>query len=769
MEHVNRPVRVFWENEGEWFRGVITDFSPELGHFIQYEDGDEEWAMTLEGVEFEDEAVGGEDLGMERFESKEWKGDQENELVNRSPARTLTPSPVLSPQRSSRKEPQREYSQDDEKLEASRGWENEEEDNEQNNNKSDGDQLDEELGFQSSLHSTNELNSNSVLLKGEILGANNLPQAEGDESSGVFYRVLYAEGGDESAVFRCKTPIYKSSVAHDLEFPRWDCEKKFRFEMVMPGDAAVAASNFTDHGEIIIAVYKSRVNGGSDFVGQVSIQLQDFVRVGTVGRARPNSHCRLLRGCFPLISRHGDIVGGGLADVDIDISLEWRLLDKPKPSSAERNAVEAITARNKKQGLKTTDDPSKKPNKSKKQPNVKQKGNSASAMSSLRSSRRNREQAWIDKQNEKLRNRLVKAGPKQASKSKPGSKSSDNSTVGDVYRPQAAEKKKPARRDIGAKGSEAKAKEARSTSRGLPSTHEELLREYESLRKKISEAKGEVKALKTTQSKLSAQVARSEGVVARLKKTELSSRKRLPVGTEEGAKEAHSDSSERYSVESILLRAGIETGEESITDELLREQLAEHSTLQQTRASCVERIEKAKAATARDEAAIERTRKQVQERRKELQERAARADKPKEDWNLHVLNKESRLTALRAEISDLSLRVKLQLGPQLGAMLDEIANSTARCSYLEGALQRKKNELDGVRLDVDKWKERLSELRHVEGLDMNLPSHLRQAVAVVRNSLKRMKRHETLMDLKRQSDAVELEVLRHNLNSKQSM
>jgi hypothetical protein len=104
-----------------------------------------------------------------------------------------------------------------------------------------------------------------------------------------------------------------------------------------------------------------------------------------------------------------------------------------------------------------------------------------------------------------------------------------------------------------------------------------------------------------------------------------------------------------------------------------------------------------------------------------------------------------------------------------GKSIDDVSNSSARIQFLETTLRQKTDELDSVRFDADSWKERLSELQQVEGSDLSLASHLRQSITTIRNSLYRLKRQEKFLQLKSETDAVELEVLRHDLNHKQSM
>mmetsp|Transcript_19444 Transcript_19444/g.36241 ORF Transcript_19444/g.36241 Transcript_19444/m.36241 type:complete len:798 (-) Transcript_19444:87-2480(-) len=795
MENVGRPVRVFWDNENEWYHGQIADYVPGEGYHIKYHDGDEEWLEELNGVEFEDEEVGKvansndegnyeDDYGDNDYgateESRVIDTQGDFDVTDAQPLHTLSVSPVSSPKRSARRN-----HEERESFEAREDKEEQLDMEETAGSMPESTSMMEEgsLDFQSSLHSTKNLNTNGVLIKGEVLGSNNLPLSadETQSAAGVFYRVLYAEGGDESSVFRCKTPIYKSEISYDLEFPRWEAEKKFRFEMVLPGDETLEESDFTDHGDVIVAVYRSRANGGSDFIGQVCIQLQDFIRVGTVGRARPNSHCRLIKGCFPLISRHGDIVGEGLADVDIDLSLEWRLVDKPSDALNTRSAIEEITARNTKQAGKKSGTNSVKNGVKKPKGKPGSGLNSSAAMSTLKASRRNRQQTFLDAQNDKMRSRLERAGPKQTKRPtvSAGHKATDNSTISEIYRPTAdraaAKKKSSVRKEKGAKDTERKRTGTSSASvrpLNLNLSHDELVIEYEILRKKVGEANLELKSLHTMDSKLKAQVTKSEAVTARLKKVELKNRKKSNLESfmkENGEAETKEASSESfYSVKNILLRAGIEDDEETLDDELLRERLVEHSILQETRTGCLERIRRADELLREEEVSLKKCQLEVNNKLHELESRAARVNKPKNDWNLHVLNKESKLASLQTEVTQLNMIRKLNLDPEMSKAMDEAANSAARIDFLETTLRQKSDEVEGLRFEADNWKERLSELQRVEGSELSLATLLRQSIATIRNSLSRLKRQEKLMEIKRRTDAVELEVLRHDLSQKQS-
>ena len=58
-KHIGRVVRVFWENDDDWFHGVIDEYRSDQGYHVQYYDGDEEWVMDIDNtaiIQFEDNA-----------------------------------------------------------------------------------------------------------------------------------------------------------------------------------------------------------------------------------------------------------------------------------------------------------------------------------------------------------------------------------------------------------------------------------------------------------------------------------------------------------------------------------------------------------------------------------------------------------------------------------------------------------------------------------------------------------------------------------------
>ena len=74
-------------------------------------------------------------------------------------------------------------------------------------------------------------------------------------------------------------------------------------------------------------------------------------------------------------------------------------------------------------------------------------------------------------------------------------------------------------------------------------------------------------------------------------------------------------------------------------------------------------------------------------------------------------------------------------------------------------IEAKNTSLEKILYDADNWKVKLDDLQQE-----NLVGKMRNSVNLMRNSLARLQRQERLAGVKSQADAIELEVLRHNLN-----
>mmetsp|Transcript_18671 Transcript_18671/g.27018 ORF Transcript_18671/g.27018 Transcript_18671/m.27018 type:complete len:732 (+) Transcript_18671:41-2236(+) len=727
MEHVGRRVRVYWEDEGGWFTGNIEHYDCDDGYYVVYDDGDVEWLPNLDAVEFIGEISNKEDPPTDHRDHTEHVDSDAHEQDNTGNINTNDNTG--------------EYTDgnDGEGIDAHFTMSVPiDHDYEEEKGSRSPSEVDEVENDNASNLSSAELPANGILLKGEVKGANNLPYEASSEGEGIFYRVLYAEGGTQSAMFRCKTPIYKSNTCFEMEYPRWN-EGLFRFEMVMPGD--MDSTNFSQHGDIIVALYKTRRNGGSDFVGQISVELQDFITVGTVGKARPGAECRLLRGAHILVDRHGMSVGDG-ADVDIDIRLEWR---PRKPVRAPEKSLRATgISQSVVSGRQSATTRPKSAGALGRGSRIGDSG--LAVMNSAGKYKRNRKQKLVNKQNEDLAARLAKLGPKK-------------STAGGVYKPVPTEKKsKTTVRSRSATGN----REAKSTTSGSSNglnrkSYKELLVMYDELKVKISEAEKDVFTHRTHTNKLKAQMEKQEGVVQRLKRQELRSRQDGEMKGEDGPVELPHD---RFAPRNVLLNAGIDKQEHEIEDQVLRELLAEHQSLQEARISLVKRIKDASVKADEMEKEAIDIKTEVDEQYKMMKEQAnKRVD---EDWNLHIIRKPTVLESLDLEIAELMDRMKIS--NVVGKIHDDIANLSAQESVLDKLIEIKQEELDTVCYNADICQERLSVI-----LEEDTPLKLRRAITRLRNSIYRLRRQEKLANIKSETDAVELQVLRHNLNHQKAV
>ena len=242
---IGQGVKVYWEKEDEWFPGIIEEYHPKRGYHIQYFDGDDEWKLTLDNVEFEEEnrsefersnKASAEELDTFNF------FDETTEL-NVVPAAKSPTKSVVSSSNISSKTPKQEAKED---LPPTDDY-----------------QTHQTVNRAMLVEDLFKLNKRSVILVGSVLSFQSFSVSVDIPS--LFFKVLFVEGGNQPAMFRCKTPIYTSTapVGNESSWPAWK-NARFRFDMLMP-----ESENGTVkiQGEIIIAIYCSRSNGGNELIG----------------------------------------------------------------------------------------------------------------------------------------------------------------------------------------------------------------------------------------------------------------------------------------------------------------------------------------------------------------------------------------------------------------------------------------------------------------------------------------------------------------------
>lgn len=483
-QHIGRACRVFWKNDDEWFDGLVDDYHPENGWHVQYFDGDDEWLQQLDPkiIQFDDDdanSIGKASLGNTSLQSngedeivilnivqaEHELSDSDNEgRLNNSNIKSSPERLMVAPYNTHISE----NNQLSGRIDEGRG----EDEDVRSETQDDGE-----------VKSVGILPERGVLLLGSVTGASNLPNGDG----GVFFRVLYVEGGLPSSMFRCKTPIFTSTIMHNNPcFPSW-AKGSFRLEMTVPEQSAALTANptkltsnkqshpqariasrrdethsdecaflresssFMPSGELLIVVYRERQAGGSDYLGQCSFDLQELARGGVPQRHAIEIECRSLAGSYPLTNRSGSSTANDLAHLDVTLELSWKVPHTSTNGSCKHmtnsDAADS-TPKNKAIGDKTTTSKNRSstsvaesavPTAASGTSKVaKKKQVPTNQSSASNASRRNRtEQLRIERENKSLQARLA------SQKSKHPTKHKSIIPPTDVYAIDAQPKKSP--------------------------------------------------------------------------------------------------------------------------------------------------------------------------------------------------------------------------------------------------------------------------------------------------------------------------------------
>ena len=80
-------------------------------------------------------------------------------------------------------------------------------------------------------------------------------------------------------------------------------------------------------------------------------------------------------------------------------------------------------------------------------------------------------------------------------------------------------------------------------------------------------------------------------------------------------------------------------------------------------------------------------------------------------------------------------------------------------SFLDDLIEKKKAVVEKVQYDAENWQAKLADLQ-----EENLCGKMKTSINLMRGSIYRLRRQERLSEIKSETDAIELELLRHNLN-----
>jgi hypothetical protein len=80
-------------------------------------------------------------------------------------------------------------------------------------------------------------------------------------------------------------------------------------------------------------------------------------------------------------------------------------------------------------------------------------------------------------------------------------------------------------------------------------------------------------------------------------------------------------------------------------------------------------------------------------------------------------------------------------------------------SFVDALVEKKRAVVEKVQYDADNWKAKLEDLQ-----EENLCGKMKTSINLLRGAIYRLRRQERLSEIKSETDAIELELLRHNLN-----
>ena len=792
---VGKAVRIFWVDDDEWYSGAIDDYHPDRGWHIQYYDGEEEWLTSLDkNVAFDDpiddvelsepEDCSSTHLGdtnlttfSELVIAKEDKSCEQPTVLdsfqdiesNQFSAGRIssTPNSSSSARASSTVEDRGRLGAAEKEMRVRPKVSTyaadpiRSQDIETKNESVSAPSITESYRRrefkEESLHVVEEsivmrpnrdsrcddlirsenVPSRGLLLIGTVFGASNLPVADENETDGqCFFRVLYVEGTGQSSMFRCKTPIFASKVTENLQFPQWGEGGTFRFEMIMPQTDG-RNGELQLQGQILVAVYRVRGQGGYEFLGQTCFELSELALNGVKDDHQSGIEVRSVSGDYPLIDRFDKSIGN-YAEVQINLQIAWRpdsflvddngTMNAPKQalmtrSQGDNKSVYSIrgggsvggTVRTLQSRGVVSRPASAAPTKSiyKAPPPVK--------VVSAQQRKQADDKRKIDAQNKAMQSRLQAKGTRGR-----------GDTVSNIYAAQKAEPK-----PMSSSSSRRGAKESEVTL-------EAVLEAWTKMKKEVSEVEDENNLLKATLSKLKTQTKRHELTTDRLKKQ---ARPTL-------AFEPHTDSKNTPIEED-------EADFSDIADNELREIAMEHSNLQQLRRGLLERIRVASvvsdnhvstASTAQDAESVLRNRillvapfvgsnctSDITAEQRDLQ---------------YVLNR-----LRNVQLDFLCAEAAREHGFHFGPLLDAVDEDKELLNLLRKKHDDLQIETENCRRERDEAKYKLEKV-----IDEKAVYKIRDNITELRDTLFKLRKKNSLDALGTGSNSIEREISRMNLS-----
>lgn len=242
-ERIGENIEVWSEDLNEWLGGHIEEYHPDRGWLVQFYNGESNWLENLnytrraadDGIHI---PLYSDDNGADDDQDL----DQLNNLDGSGSIRILDAN---------------QFNLDPENADDANADYADEDPNEDHDHTSFDDNI-----------TLRDPPPHGLTAAGSLTSVTNLPALD-PSCVGIFFKILYTADTKRSAVFRCKTIAYTSSVARNTSEPKWG-RSSFKFEMELPPSSPCG---MVLAGDIIFVLYAKSASGSSDQIGEVHFDL----------------------------------------------------------------------------------------------------------------------------------------------------------------------------------------------------------------------------------------------------------------------------------------------------------------------------------------------------------------------------------------------------------------------------------------------------------------------------------------------------------------
>lgn len=414
-----------------------------------------------------------------------------------------------------------------------------------------------------------DIPNKGCLLIGAVYAVRNLPN-DPIKSNQYFFRILYSENSSKSSsLMNARIPILTSSFLYYDDILQWEENNTFRLE--------IPSSANQLQGEVIVSIYRSKIQGGNEVIGQSIFSLSTICSSAISNGRSSDYESRIVQGEFPLNTKPESC-----AEVDVHFELIW----KEDSTTLVPNST-VIPIRESKDDSTRLDRPStsgmiRSQSSSSRPQSAGRAGTASNIVRKIASSglkKKREDQLRIERENKAIRSRLLKLATK-------------TSTDRNVYGPNPISK---------APGSSIGQHASSSKKSKVETSDVELLDQLNKLKQEIIEKSNENSNLRGQINKLKSHANKFQQVNNRIKRTAAKisdvafSKPELPVPTVTDRSDKSWILTEYY------------LGDASVSDRELHDIIDEHFELQNIRRGLVRRIEMAKKSMSTNDNEMKRS------------------------------------------------------------------------------------------------------------------------------------------------------------------